>query len=256
MALTLSAGLLRSAGFRHGFSLRAGGVSTPPYDTLNLGRNVGDDPVAVARNHSLFARQVGYEPGRLYEVNQVHGGRVETIDPQVAPAQFRDRAADALVCASADCAIGVRVADCVPVLLADPESGAVAAVHAGWRGVVARVLASSVEALCALSGAPAARLLCAVFPGIGVDAFEVGEDVAAQLLASVGGASGIVRRGSGRPHVDLARAVQVSLWGAGLAPARVELIEGCTYADAIRFYSFRRDAGNTGRHLAAILPRC
>lgn len=228
----------------------------PPFDALNLGRNVGDDPSAVAQNHALFAREVGYEPERLYEVTQVHGGRVAVVEPELEPALFRERAADALVCANAGCAIGVRVADCVPVLLADPESGAVAAVHAGWRGVVARVLARSVEALCALSGAPPARLLCAVFPSIGVAAFEVGEDVAAQILASVGDAAFVVRPGAPRPHVDLARAVQLSLESAGLASARIELVAGCTYADASRFFSFRRDGGNTGRHLAAIVPRC
>jgi polyphenol oxidase len=145
--------------------------------------------------------------------------------------------------------IGIRVADCAAVLIADPASGAVAAAHAGWRGVVARAVPNVIEAL----GGPS-QLLAAVFPCVGLDAFEVGEEVA-QQIARVAGPE-VVRRSSAKPHVDLQRAVYSQLTASGLPAAHVELVIGCTVSEPTAFFSYRRDGGVTGRHLAVILPRC
>lgn len=256
MSLALRSPLLLSHGFAHGFSLRTGGVSAPPYDALNLGRAVGDEPEAVAENHRRFARAVGYAPAALCEVTQVHGAAVAVVDAAASPEALRTHEADALVCARRDVAIGVRVADCAAVLLADPHSGAVAALHAGWRGAVAGVVEASVAALCAEVSAPRHSLLAALFPCISVDAFEVGEEVAAQLAEAAGTRAVVRARPGARPHVDLAGTVRRQLVRAGLAEAHVEHVAGCTFAEPGRFFSHRRDAGRTGRHLAAIVPRC
>lgn len=266
MSLSLRSELLTGLGFRHGFSLRAGGVSAPPFHALNLGRTVGDDPARVQQNLQLFAHDVGYAADQLYEVTQVHGARVERVDPGIAPEAFRGREADALVSGPTTlraredgreepCVVGIKVADCVAVLLADPETGAVGAAHAGWRGVVSDVVGKTVAALAEHHGAPSARLVGVVFPCIGVSAFEVGDDVAAQLAAAVGSAS-VVSRGAAKPHVDLALATRLLLTRAGLLDTRVETVGGCTFSEPSRFFSYRRDAGVTGRHLAAIVPRC
>jgi polyphenol oxidase len=236
----LKSSLLAEFGFQHGFSLRAGGLSAGPYASLNLGRNVGDDAQAVDENHRRFAAQVGYAPSKLCEVKQVHGGVVRTVPHE------RGQDGDAMV--STREPIGIRVADCAAVLIADPASGAVAAAHAGWRGVVAGVVPNAVRTL------GSAGLVAAVFPCIGLDAFEVGDDVA-QQLAQVAGED-VVRRGTGKPHVDLQRAVYSQLIASGLAAARIELVIGCTVSEPARFFSYRRDGGVTGRHLAVILPRC
>ncbi len=247
--------LLSTHGFRHGFSLRTGGVSAPPFATLNLGRAVGDAPEAVRENHERFARLVGYPPERLYEVSQVHGAGVASVDSGVSPEHFRAREADALLSAHPGCAIGVRVADCAAVLLADPASGAVAAVHAGWRGVVAEIVPRAVEALTREQDeVQAETLIAAIFPCIGPAAFEVGEDVARQLAHAAG--AHVVRAASPRPFVDLATAVCAQLVRAGLSSARIDRVAGCTFSEPERFFSFRRDGGRSGRHLAAILPRC
>jgi len=252
--LALRSSLLDSFGFRHGFSLRAGGVSVAPFASLNLGRAVGDQPEAVLENHRRFAAEVGYVAQALYEVSQVHGVHVERIsdDP---PEVVRQREADALVCGRPGAAIGVRTADCTPVLLADPHTGAVGAVHAGWRGTAKGVIEAAVAALCAEARAPRERLIAAVFPCIGTAAFEVGDDVAAQLAGAVGDDT-VIQRGTGRPHADLAAAVGRLLRRAGLSPVRIQHVAGCTFADPGRFFSHRRDDGKTGRHLAAIVPRC
>ncbi|MDB4972576.1 MAG: hypothetical protein JWN48_917 [Myxococcaceae bacterium] len=253
MPLSLRSALLTALGFRHGFSLRAGGVSVGPYASLNLGRNVGDAPDAVLENHLRFAAHVGYAPDRLYEVHQVHGSEVELASLAHDPQSFRSREADAIV--SDECAVGVRVADCVAVLLADPASGAVAAVHAGWRGVVADTVGAAVDALGEAYGSAPALLVAAVFPAIGPTAFEVGEDVAAQLERAVGSAC-VLHDDGPRPHVDLAQAVCIQLARAGLGAACIDLVAGCTFSDSARFFSYRRDGGVTGRHLAAIIPGC
>jgi YfiH family protein len=249
----LRSSLLTRLDFRHGFSLRAGGVSVGPYASLNLGRSVGDEPEAVRDNHRLLAQDIGYDAARLYEVRQVHGAQVERARAQDDAELFRTRPADALI--SQDCALAIKVADCVSVLLADPRTGAVAAVHAGWRGVVANVVDSTVEALSRAYGSRPAQLVSAVFPCIGLEAFEVSEEVAAQVARAVGSPE-VWHAREPRPHVDLARSVALQLARAGLGPEQIDLIAGCTFDDSARFFSFRRDGGVTGRHLAAIIPRC
>jgi polyphenol oxidase len=255
VSLALRSSLLTGYGFRHGFSLREGGASEPPFASLNLGRGLGDRPESVSENHARLAADIGYRPDRLYEVSQVHGAQVAWVEPALAPAAFRVREADALIGAHADCAIGIRVADCVPILLADPTSGAVAAVHAGWRGVVGGVVGAAVQALSVTAGAGPDTLLAAIFPAIGPAAFAIGDDVAAQL-AEVAGAACVMRAADGRAHADLGQAVAAQLAQAGLVPPRIARTPGCTFSDSTRFFSHRRDAGRTGRHLAVIVPRC
>lgn len=244
--LSLRSPLLAEHGFRHGFSLRAGGVSAGRYASLNLARNVGDDATAVDENLRRLAAELGYASGRLCELNQVHGGLVRTMPGE------RGQDGDALV--SAREPIGIRVADCAAVLIADPRSGAVAAAHAGWRGVVAGAVPNALSMLCALRGSPPSQLVAAVFPCIGLDAFEVGDEVAQQLARVVG--EQVVRRGPGKPHVDLQRSVHAQLLAGGLPREHVELVAGCTYSEPTMFFSYRRDGGVTGRHLAVIIPRC
>jgi YfiH family protein len=252
----LQSQLLSRHGFCHGFSLRGGGVSPPPFESLNLARNVGDDPQHVAENLRRFARAVGFEPARLYEVSQVHGAEVLLADAAVGPEQLRARQADALIGGAAGSALGVRVADCVAVLLADPGSGQVGAVHAGWRGTAAHIAPRAVEALCAQAGAPPGRLLAALFPHIAAEAFDVGDEVAQQVAGSAPGEPGVVVRGHAKPRVDLARALTAQLRAAGLAAASIERVPGCTFTDRERFFSYRRDGAASGRHLAVIAPRC
>ena len=114
----------------------------PPYATLNLAASVGDDPDSVAENQRRFAGEVGYAPERLFEVNQVHGAPCASWARTTAPERVRAEAADGLVAGAGAC-VGVRTADCVPILLADPETRAVAALHAGWKGCVAGVVGAA-----------------------------------------------------------------------------------------------------------------
>lgn len=248
----LQAELLLQAGFSHGFTQRLGGVSAPPLDSLNLGRVQGDDPEAVERNHARLAETLGYT--QLFEVSQVHGADVLCAPSSEVPRAFRKQEADALVGTQSGQAVGVRVADCLPLLVGDPETGHVAAVHAGWRGAAAGVVARALRALGDAS--VARRLLCAIGPHIGPCCFEVSEEVAAQIAAASPDPRGVVVPRDPRPHVDLSRLVQSQLVAAGVAEARIERVPGCTRCDSKRFYSYRRDGKASGRHLAVIVAGC
>ena len=252
MQVVVRSELLASAGFAHGFSLRYGGVSRAPYESLNLGRSVGDDPQSVADNHRRLAQAVGYAPERLFELGQVHGRRVRAVAAAELPDAVRAESGDALCAHQAGVVVGIRSADCLPLLLADPETRAVAAVHAGWRGTVAGVVPAAVDALRTLSQAPSTRLLAALFPHIRSCCFEVGEEVAQQLSAASRAQDVVLRSQRPKPHAELSRVVHAQLLAAGIEPARVDDVPGCTCCEAARFFSYRRDGQASGRHLAVI----
>jgi YfiH family protein len=193
----------------------------------------------------------------IAQVRQVHGGRcAEARDAAEAPIE-----ADAIVArggASAATGVGVRVADCVPVLLGDATTGDVAAIHAGWRGVVGGVLAAGVRSLVGARDIEAASLVAAIGPSIGGCCFEVGDDVADAIARSCGDAPGVVLRGAtgrARPHVDLRAAVRAQLVALGLRTEGIDDVAGCTKHEATRFHSFRRDGPSSGRMLAAIVTK-
>lgn len=172
----------------------------------------------------------------VIQVKQVHGARAVLAD------QAQGQEGDAVVARAPGVAVGVRVADCVPVLVADRASGAAAAIHAGWRGVVAGVVRAGVELLAPREG------LAAIGPCIGACCFEVGREVGEQL-------GFVVRREGDKAYVDLRAAVRAQLRALGLDDASIEDVPGCTKHEPERFHSFRRDGANSGRMLAAIVSR-
>jgi YfiH family protein len=159
---------------------------------------------------------------------------------------------DAVVALRGELACGVRSADCVPILLGDLQSGAVAAVHAGWRGVVAGVVGAAVQGLRAEIGAEG-ELVAAIGPHISVAAFEVGEDVAAEL-GRASDARDVVVRSEAHFRVDLRRIVRAQLTATGMDASAIDDVFGCTMGEPERYFSFRRDGQKSGRHLSAIVP--
>ncbi len=238
----IRAALLDRAGFVHGFSTRDGGVSEGPYASLNLGRATADEPARVEENHLRLAALAGLRRAP-FTVSQVHGEAIVTVGEGGPPAGAE---ADALIAREPGVAVGVKTADCVPILLADPGTGAVAAVHAGWRGTKLGIAGKAVRALAA-GGATPERLLAAIGPCIHRCCFEVSEELAAAFVADFG--AGIA---AGR-NVDLVAANRSVLLAAGVRPERLELVAGCTSCDRARFYSHRRDAGTTGRHVSYLV---
>jgi YfiH family protein len=246
--------LLQELGFLHGFSLRTGGTSTGGFASLNLGRAVGDDPERVELNHRRFAQAVGYEPGALFESSQVHGADLRVLSAEDEPAAVRTEEADALLAVHAGAAVGVRVADCVPLLLADVNSGVVAAVHAGWRGTVSGVVEAAFQGLLMAGSGDPSAVVAAIFPHIRRCCFEVGDDVAA-TLAAASRDHDVVDRSREKPHVDLERVVTAKLLALGVPATRIDRVVGCTRCEPERYFSFRRDGQRSGRHVAAIVAR-
>jgi YfiH family protein len=253
----LQSALLAEAGFSHAFFTRRGGVSEGPFATLNLSLEVGDRTEAVRENLGRAAQVLGLPSERIYAPAQVHGRAVLVVNGQELTAEVARTPADALVSnprePAARFGVAVRTADCVPILLADRESGRVAAVHAGWRGVVAEILLHAIEQMLALGSRPAS-LLAVLGPHIGPAAFEVGEEVAAELERA-GGTGCVLRRPGQKPHGDLAHILRAQLARAGLTEGQVEQLPGCTYRDASDFFSYRRAGKESGRMLSVISPR-
>jgi purine-nucleoside/S-methyl-5'-thioadenosine phosphorylase / adenosine deaminase len=238
VAEVLTSPALARAGFAHGFATRRGGVSRGAFASLSFAR--GREPKeAVDENLGRLGRAVGFAPDALFEVSQVHGARVVR--------EQRGVEADAIVVGTG--AAGVRVADCVPVLVGHVESGAAAAVHAGWRGVVAGVVGA------ALAELGVGRKVAAVGPSIGPCCFEVGAEVALEIARAAQDPGVVARRVGTKAYVDLRRAVRAQLRAAGIADVEIEDVPGCTRCDAERFFSFRRDGDPSGRHLAVIVAR-
>jgi len=229
---------------RHGFTLRSGGVSEGKRASLDLGP-AGDAGPDVQENRLRLARAAGLPPEGLVLADQVHGTRVVRGRPGEVPE------ADALWTDAADSWVGIRTADCVPILLSSEDGTRVAAVHSGWRGTAGRIAEAAVATLGQAGAAPA-TLRAAIGPCIGVCCYEVGEDLAERFTDAFG--AEVVRRNGPRPHLDLRLAVRRTLEQAGVAGAHIEDVPGCNACDARRFFSHRRDRGGTGRHLAFIAP--
>lgn len=220
---------------------RAGGRSQPPFDSFNLGDHVGDDPAAVAANRKRLASELGLAENRIAWMEQVHGRTVTIVDgPQRRPAE----ATDALVTAQAGLAVAVLVADCVPVLLADPEAGVVAAVHAGRVGARIGVVPAALTAMRSV-GAELHRVEALLGPSVCGPCYEVPQAMADDVEAHLPGSACRSRRGTAA--LDLRAGLWRQLADAGVG--RIGVDPRCTVEDETLF-SHRRQAP-TGR-IAAI----
>lgn len=231
-------------GVRAAASLRLGGVSPPPWHSLNLGDHVGDDPARVAENRRRLGQALALPEPPAW-LAQVHGREVLPLDAEAVPAE---RIADAAVTGRAGRVLAVLTADCLPVLLCRADGRRIGVAHAGWRGLAEGVLEATVEAL----DAPPEEVLAWLGPGIGAAAYEVGADVRDACLAAGAGtevdADACFTPGRpGRWQFDLAGLARRRLEALGLAG--IHGGQWCTHADAERFYSHRRDGADrpTGR---------
>ena len=217
---------------------RTGGASRGPYASLNLGAHVGDDPAAVERNRARLRAALPADPVWL---QQVHG--TDVVDAATAPPLAR---ADAAVARARHVVCAVLTADCVPVLLAGRGGEAVAIAHAGWRGLAAGVI----EAAVARMNVPAANVIAWLGPAIGPRAYEVGPEVREAFVRREAAAAGaFVLRRDGRFLADLFVLARQRLAAAGVAA-----VYGgghCTYTEAERFYSYRREPA-TGRFASLV----
>ena len=251
--MKLEAAALRLTGIRHAFFTRAGGVSSGLYASLNGGVGSRDDAHKVMENRARMSAALGVEPRRLLTAYQSHSPKVVVAQ---APWTTENRPqADAIVTRMRALAIGVTTADCGPVLFADPRAGVVGAAHAGWRGALTGVIEATIAAMERL-GAARGQIRAAIGPMIRRDNYEVGPDLVARFHDHDPASSRFFAPAAREAHAmfDLAGYIAARLKRSGIS--EVEDLGLCTYADAERFYSYRRSThraeADYGRHVNAI----
>ncbi|MEM8738452.1 MAG: polyphenol oxidase family protein [Planctomycetota bacterium] len=230
---------------RHGPDLRSARLPTGVPHAFTTRRR------AVARPADLLPALVRADlepPTRVWLTRQVHGNAL------TGPGQ-RFAAADAHLSDDPDLAVAVKTADCVPLLLATADGRAVAAVHAGWRGLApeTHVIRHAVDALCRLASVPSDRLLAVVGPCVSAERYEVGPEVAARFRSAYPAA---VRDDLGpKPHLEIRAVALIQLLTLGLPRAAVQVMPTCTFDHPADWYSFRRDGPGVGHQYAMIAPR-
>ncbi len=257
----------------HAFSTRQGGKSDEPATGLNLGFTERDNRASVKRNRDQFIRSLRAEMFILAELRQIHSTNVYQVARSVrdgleflpcgikAPRELRGRLpqGDVLLTDRPGILLSVRVADCLPVLLLDPHERAVAAVHAGWRGLLGRVAEKAVGEMVRLFGSRPKELLAALGPSIRACCYPVGPEVVDAFCGSFQHGEKYFQTQPGKEngtssaaHLDLAEVARDQLRSAGLTLRHIETAEFCTACRTDLFYSYRKEGSSTGRMMAVI----
>lgn len=245
---------LEELGFlRHGFSTRHGGVSPLPQSSLNLSLVPWDVQSNVHENRRRFLTALHLEDAQLATLSQVHSDRLYILDENT-PAENGRTEGDALATRRNGIATAVQVADCFPILMVDARRRVVAAIHAGWRGILARIVEKTAAGLCSAFGTDPADLVTAIGPGIRSCCFEVGPEVVEQFHEAY------PRAQLSRPHptrahkylLDLMQPLQIQFQDAGLKADRVFDQSGCTSCNTDEFFSYRREGRHSGRMMGVI----
>ena len=238
-----------------GFSTRNGGVSRPPFNSLNLGFGTEDLRHNVEGNRSTFCRAFDLSPQKLLTVNQAHGTDILIVDePNPDLSHFLSLECDAIITNQPGIMIGILVADCYPVLFWDPSNSVIAAAHVGWRGAAGGIIGKVIQALFELFGSLPTDLFCAVGPGISGSCYEVDRVVRDGFQ---GGPISWNKFASettyGHWNLDLGKSAVLQLEEKGIVPGNIMQAEYCTFTHRELFFSYRRDNGNTGRQMGFIM---
>lgn len=255
--------LAQLPGLSHGFTTRLGGVSEGPFASLNLKYPVvdsdesgGDD--RVYENRRRVCLHLGLEAEDLVACQQVHGKQVAVVGTRErGRGAFSQQEAlpetDGLVTQLTGLPLLVMVADCYPVLLADPVKRAVGAVHSGWRGTQQQIAVEALRQMQTQYGSRPEDVRVAIGPGIGFAHFEVGPEVVAAFGAQLDLQDGQVVQAQGpKFRLNLPEILRRQMLAAGIQTAHLDVVAGCTVSEATRFYSFRREQGRTGRQAGII----
>ncbi len=241
-------------------TMRRGGVGEGNYSSFNITQYCGDSAENVAANRALLCSKLKIDDTRLILPHQTHGTNILEIDKAFLALDASSRAerlyaVDAIFTREKEVCIGVSTADCIPVLLHDEESGAVAAIHAGWRGTVAGIVEKSIFAMkkaCCMNPATTKAIIA---PGISLDAFEVGDEVYDAFCEASFPMERVARRYGKKWHIDLPEANRLQLIACGLNETNIFLSGICTYTSCDEYFSARRLGINSGRIFNGIMIR-
>jgi YfiH family protein len=268
-------------GLTHAVSTRHGGVSKPPFATLNLTWKSGDEPLAVEQNHQRLLGALGIFRDTMVSPRQVHSARVRRVGTQHRGRFIAD--CDALITRHSEVALVLRYADCVPIFLFDPRRRVIGLVHAGWRGTVASIAGAAVDSMGEWFGCQPRDLVAGIGPAIGPCCYEVGPDVAAEVEATFGQGTDVLRvsagpgdahpgqsarspsvptsSGADRPRQQQGESLYFDLWAANELQLRaagvsaIEVARLCTACHQDEFFSYRAANGRTGHHGALMCLR-
>ena len=229
----------------HAVFTRHGGYSKRPFNSLNTGGTVGDDPDAVLRNHQKIYDVFGFDYYSRYDVWQVHGTKVLCTD-QPRHRDARHQKADGVITDRAEVTLFMRFADCVPILLFDPITKAIGIIHAGWQGTANKIAGAAVTKMAECYGTLPKNILAGIGPSICQDCYEVGEEVYKSFEDQYGEETGeFFQPINNKYHLDLWRANQKALKEAGVD--QIEISGLCTACHTEDWYSHRAEKGKTGR---------
>nr|WP_321376321.1 peptidoglycan editing factor PgeF [uncultured Bacteroides sp.] len=244
----------------HFVTTRKGGYSEDTFASFNCAPFSGDDLEKVKRNQEVLCAKVGIQPQQLVIPFQTHGNTIRAIDPfyvslSVEEQQRRLHGVDALITNIPGYCLCVSTADCVPVLLYDTVNKAIAVIHAGWRGTVAKIVKQTLDFMDNTYNTDAKDVLVAIGPSISFDAFEVGEEVYSAFLKIGYDMTKISswNEDTQKHHIDLWEANRIQLTEAGVLPDNIEVSGICTYEQHERFFSARRLGTKSGRVLSGIM---
>ncbi|MBI5492680.1 MAG: peptidoglycan editing factor PgeF [Deltaproteobacteria bacterium] len=250
--------VLESSYIVHAFLTRAGGVSKPPFDSLNFDGRGGDAAENIEANRMIAAKAFNSPINEVTTVNQVHGNTVLVLREKGGQRQD----ADAVVTNIEGAPIGVLTADCLPILLFDPVKKAIGAVHAGWKGTVLGVTIKAVEAMAGNFGSDPKDIRAALGPFIGPCCYPVKEDVAEEFrkgwkaLNIPGSVQSVILQEDGDYWLNIGRANMQQLLKAGVQDSNIATERHCTSCSSSLFFSYRKSGGNTGRQLSFIMLKC
>ena len=226
-----------------GQSTRKGGVSNEPFLSLNLGKSVGDNFENVVQNRKIFFNNLGFETSEAVFSHQVHGSEILVVR---YPGNFSGF--DAQITNIAGICLAVSIADCTPILIYDAENRAVAAIHAGWRGTAAHIVAKTLTEMSIKYGTKGKNCYAFIGACISQPSFEVSDEVAINFNES----QKYFDYEKGRYFVDLKKANKDQLLAFGVLENNIEVSEHCTVLNNDLYFSHRKEKGVTGRMLAAI----
>lgn len=229
------------------------------YATFNINKYCGDNEEHIARNREALCRLLNISDDRLVMPHQTHETHVARIDERLLALSLEERQAalegyDALMTNLEGICIGVSTADCIPILLYDPQHRAVCAVHAGWRGTVKRIVENAIATMTEVYGSQPADLIAQIGPGISLDSFEVGDEVYDAFAAADFEMETISKRYN-KWHIDLPECNRQQLMACGVSSDSIMLSRICTYKDCERFFSARRLGIHSGRIFTGIMLR-
>jgi hypothetical protein len=236
---------------KHYVSSREGGVSTGEIGALNLSYKVGDKKENVIANRKKIAEALSISPDRLIFPDQTHSSNTKIIT--TGEEDLSDT--DALITDKKNICISVMSADCVPVLLYDPSNKIIGAIHAGWKGTVARIVNKTVTLMQKEFGVSASDLIAGIGPSICQKVYEVGPEVIAEMERAFGTRDGLVERinEEGKGFINLWEANKKALLESGVRKKNIEVAEICTYTNHDLFFSARHSGNKAGRFAAGIM---